>query len=154
MYVASLNDLLAMAKPAPNGCLEWQGNRTWHGYGRLWTSGRHHVAHRVVWSRLRGPIPEGMIICHKCDNPPCINIEHLFLGTPADNSADMARKGRSPRTRGTKSGAAKCTEDQVAEIIRLAKSGLMLKDIAKMYGYCPSHVGRIVNGKRWPHVER
>src|SRR5262245_6642261 len=86
-------------KVMPNGCWEWQGRRSRDGYGRMTIteSRRPHTrpAHRVAWEHFNGPIPENMLVCHKCDNPPCINPAHLFLGTHRDNFRDMREKGRS-----------------------------------------------------------
>lgn len=64
------------------------------GYGRIRVDGKSWLAHRFSWVLANGPIPEGMYVCHRCDNPPCINPEHLFLGTQTDNMRDMAAKGR------------------------------------------------------------
>ena len=77
-----------------DGCIEFVGARTSAGYGNVWYDGRNWGAHRLTWFLVHGPIPEGMFVMHICDNPPCINIDHLMLGTPGDNSRDMARKGR------------------------------------------------------------
>jgi hypothetical protein len=85
------------------GCWEWQGSRNRDGYGQLATRSREqrwHLAHRVVWEDLHGPIQAGMEVCHRCDNPPCCRPDHLFLGTHADNMADMAAKARTARAIG------------------------------------------------------
>jgi HNH endonuclease len=75
-------------------CLIWGGYKNPKGYGRRRYRGRFWMAHRVAWVEAHGEIPEGMYVLHHCDNPPCINIEHLFLGTLADNNHDRDRKGR------------------------------------------------------------
>lgn len=93
------------------GCFEWQGARMAiingrQGYGRLRVDGVERYAHRYAWESVNGPIPEGMFVCHACDNPPCINPAHLFLGTQADNNRDRIAKGRpGVGTPGWRSGA-------------------------------------------------
>lgn len=83
----------------PNACWEWTGFRIPDGYGQITIRSRQRTykAHRLAWEIAHGPIPEGLQVCHKCDNPPCCNPAHLFLGTARDNVMDRERKGRSFR---------------------------------------------------------
>lgn len=90
--------LAARLEAQPNGCLEFTGFLNSKGYGRIngeiGGTNKQWFAHRAAWMLAHGPIPDGMVVCHHCDNPPCCNVEHLFLGTPTDNIRDMIAKGR------------------------------------------------------------
>jgi hypothetical protein len=81
-------------KENEDGCLEFQGCLAPNGYGQIWAFGRVMGAHRAMWTLILGPVPDGLLVLHRCDNRKCCNVEHLFLGTAADNTADMLAKGR------------------------------------------------------------
>lgn len=129
----------------------------WAGYGSMskGRQGEGHVgAHRLSWQIHFGPIPEGMFVCHRCDNPPCCNPRHLFLGTPADNVADMISKGRAnPKPpRGERHFRTTLTEDQVREIRSLGAAGVVLSEIGRRFGISKSAAKHIVRRRRWKHV--
>lgn len=85
----------------PNGCVVWTGSRTQQGYGQISEGAgvrrRRHLAHRLSWELTNGPIPDGVFVCHKCDNPPCVNPSHLFVGSARDNNRDAWTKGRNKK---------------------------------------------------------
>ncbi len=138
----------------PDGCCwEWQG-ATWpNGYGKLRVNGLNIGAHRVAYVIQRGPIPNGLCVCHHCDNRLCCRKDHLFTGTIADNHADMCRKGRQVVIRGEDNHAAKLTEAQVAEMrCRYVEDGDLTRVLAQAYGVDPGTVTRIVHGQKWKHA--
>jgi len=131
-------------------CLMWTGCKLPKGYGQMRVNMRGVQTHRMIWECRHGPIPPGLMVRHKCDRPGCCNVEHLELGTAKDNSQDMVGRGRSPRTVGERSGKAKLTAVQVAEIRRLRLAGEPCRAIGKIFGVHSAHVSRITNGLRWP----
>ena len=139
--------LLAMSEVDAGGCLIWSGSKSTKGYGRVWWEGRLHQAHRASYTANVGAIPEGLHVLHRCDNPSCINHEHLFLGTNLDNVQDKVAKGRLPS--GESRANAKLTE---AAVLEIRKSPLGKKSLAKLYGVCPTVILEVRRGKRWPHV--
>lgn len=136
----------------PNGqCWVWQGHLDRRGYGVVQHNGRPARAHRVIYEHLVGPIPEGKILMHSCDNPPCVNPAHLTPGTDAENLRDMAARGRSAR--GSKHRAAKLTERQVVEIrARFAAGGCTQKQLAQEYGLTETPISQLLHGITWRHV--
>lgn len=113
-------------KPAgPDECWEWTGARDGSGYGNAWYRGNATGAHRVSWILAHGGIPEGMCVLHRCDNPPCVNPAHLFLGTHRDNARDREAKGRrtAPRILGERNGVAKVPDDIVRDVVRRWRAG-------------------------------
>lgn len=146
-------------KTEGDGCWEWQDRLNIGGYGQCTYQGRPYVTHRVAWMIEKGEIPKGMLVCHHCDNRKCVRIDHLFLGTYKDNTADMMRKGRhskgdrsSPksRARGERHPHAKLTEEQVREI---RKSNLPQKELCGIYGLHQTAISDIRLRKSWRHVE-
>jgi len=141
-----------------NGCMPWMGSRLKRGYGKYHgprVPGQNRypklLAHRVMWEIENGPIPEGMLVCHKCDVPACCNPQHLFLGTQQDNMADMASKGRSMH--GEKSPHHKLTEADVLEIRSLCAVNNQTKsELARRFKVSVRQIDRIVTRQHWKHV--
>jgi DNA-binding CsgD family transcriptional regulator len=151
-----------------DGCWEWAGARGRYGHGVLMVGSkregdkRMEGAHRIAWEIANGEIPMGLHVCHHCDNPPCVRYDHLFIGTPADNLADMRAKGRQARgathglrlhpeasAKGSANGMAKLSWDSVREIRLLAKSGASSKEIAKRFGVWRETINAIRRGALW-----
>jgi len=133
-----------------DGCWEWTGTISSNGgYGWIKSGGIMVKAHRFAYRLLVGPIPAGMFVCHHCDNPSCVRPDHLFLGTPADNSHDRDAKGRG--VRGERQHSARLTADQVREIRELSPS-IPGTDLAKRYGVAKSSISAVRNGRTWKWV--
>lgn len=124
-------------------CIEWPGRRNESGYGHCRRNGET-IASRAVWVELKGPIPNGLSVCHRCDNPPCVNPAHLFLGTVLENALDMAAKGRHPKPRGERSPKAKVTDAEVCAIRQAVAGGETRASVARRYGLNQKYVSRIV----------
>jgi HNH endonuclease len=127
-------------------CIEWTGTRFQSGYGRV--GGRR--AHRVAYERAHGPVPDGMLVLHTCDNPPCVNPDHLYAGTHADNMRD--RMVRSRGACGERVNTAKLRAEQVYEIRARAGAGEPHTLLASDYGVSGAMVGFIVRREAWKHL--
>jgi hypothetical protein len=129
-------------------CIVLRNKPEKNGYVKIMVDGNRYLAHRYYWSLKNGEIPERYYICHKCDNPACINTDHLFLGTPLDNHNDMKRKGRG--IPGELNGRAKLTQYQVDEIRHRAKVyGEDQRLLAVEFGIAYCTLNKIVNNKHY-----
>jgi hypothetical protein len=142
----------------PDDCWEWTGTKTRKGYGQIRVAGHNMQAHRVSYELNVGPITAGLFACHRCDNPPCVNPGHLFLGTAADNSSDMVARGRTRAggyfAKGSARSNAKLTEHDVITILERLARGDSHSTLGRRFGIAPSLISGIATGKRWRHVPR
>lgn len=145
-----------VVRPATSDCWLWNGaNDGGSGYGSFMLDGLGQKAHRIAWELTRGPIPDGLRVLHRCDNPPCVRPNHLYVGTMSDNMKEMWNKGRHStpgRRKGEASHLSKLTAEQVIRIRALARQGLTQQAIATQFGVTQTNVGQIVSRKIWAHI--
>lgn len=156
-----------VAVSAPSECWLWRGRRDGTYPSVCWNGkyGKYMIAHRLAWELARGPIPSGLCVLHRCDTPRCVNPNHLFLGTVAENNLDKLFKGRCaygdrngarthPEThpRGERHGRAKLSAGQVAEIRARVAAGETKAAMARCFGVGFSTVGSIVAGRTWVNL--
>jgi HNH endonuclease len=148
----SLKDhLLVKRQTDPvTGCQNWTGCKTNRGYGQIWTDNKNQSVHRVAYKLWVGPIPAGLHVLHKCDNPACFNPDHLFTGSRQDNMTDMVNKRR--QSIGLSRPLAKLTEETAREIISLLNSNRTSRDVARQFGVSHTTILDIWNGKIWRHL--
>lgn len=142
----------AGCKVMPSGCIEWQGWKNQFGYGCFYVDGRDELVHRWAFRIKNGPISPGINICHACDNPACVNVDHLFSGTQKENLQDASRKGRVNKlikVRGEKHHHATATWDSVREVRRRFALGERQIDIARDVGMTTYHVWQIIHQVTW-----
>ena len=138
--------------PEPNsGCLLWMTTIDPYGYGQMRINSPRTMAksHRLAWIAARGPIPAGLHVCHKCDVPGCVNPDHLFIGTPSDNTCDSFRKGRSVRDRGEEQHLARLTTETVPRLVQRWRLGERTIDLAQEFGVGETTLHNIWSGNSW-----
>lgn len=159
-------------KRSPDECWPWRAATTDRGYGACRLGSRPDgsrgtfYAHRIAWTFANGPIPDGLFVCHHCDNPACCNPAHLFVGTNTDNLRDAAQKGRTARgersgththpesvLRGERNGNATLTAQKVRDIRRRYAAGNVgQRALAKAFGVSRSLIGHVVHRRAWAHI--
>jgi hypothetical protein len=147
----------------PNGCIEFSGYRLPTGHGRFGAQGRVWQAHRIAYRRAFGEFDPELHICHRCDNPPCVNPAHLFTGTNADNMADCKSKGR--QSQGEQLRIVRLRQDQcnrklTPEIVAAIRSEYVARDpqrgmkaLARRFGTSRQNVRLVLRGETWGHVD-
>jgi hypothetical protein len=157
-YPSASERLAAKSVERPGGCIEYTGRCNENGYGTIGENGKTWLAHRLAWTLAKGPVPDDLGVLHSCDNPPCINVNHLFLGTHADNMQDMVKKGRGvqPGLSGEANPNSKLSAADV-QAIRAELADAKRKDgtggrLAKLYGVSESVISGIKSGKRYAAV--
>lgn len=137
----------------PEGCILWIGPKTPKGYGVISRNDATVRPHRFMYEVAYGPIPKGLHVCHKCDNPSCIRPDHLFLGTNQDNVNDSKAKNRRNRPIGQRNPRARLTEEIVRECRRRHKAGgVTLDQLAEEFNVYPSTMWFAVSGTTWSHI--
>lgn len=131
----------------PNSCWPWIKGRDHYGYGQISSKKIKIKTHRLSWIINNGPIPEGLYVCHSCDNPPCVNPKHLWLGTHKDNMGDLVTKGLTKK--GVKHWNHKLTESDIRDICKHIEAGESQRYISKIFGVANQSISKIVTGKRW-----
>ncbi len=134
-------------------CWEWSAGLLSKRYGGFYINGKTCRSHRIAWELHFGDIPDNLCVCHECDNPKCVNPNHLFLGTHTDNMQDMIRKGRGAK--GVyRINNPKLSPDQIIEIrIKYAAGKCSQENLGRRYNISETQIGRIVRGEQWPHVQ-
>lgn len=146
-------------------CWKWIGTIDAAGYAIFHVNRQGRKAARISFALFHGSFDKDLIVCHRCDNRECVNPDHLFLGTPADNSADMVLKGRSAKgnkspsrlypekiKRGVNHHNSKLSENDVMEILALSQGGIAKRELSRRYGVSRTSVKGILNGTLWNHI--
>lgn len=154
--LADFFSFIPLDDPDENVCTPWKGKKFPNGYGHFRNQlGISRYAHRAIWEIAHGKIPEGQYVCHKCDNPSCVRLSHLYLGTPIDNMRDMFSKGRAISNNKWK----KCrtlkplpTKEEILAIRKLSSEGISNKTLAEIFKISHDSVYCIVTKRRYADV--
>lgn len=134
----------------PDSCWLWLKASSPFGYGVIYDGTRNRMAHRMAWEIAHGPIPTGLLVCHVCDTPACINPSHLFVGTQGDNINDMFRKGRG--VVGERNFNTKLTGDEVRQIRSRYAAGESQRSLGRAFRVANTTIKAVVDGKTWKHL--
>lgn len=147
----SIQDRIDYYTTKTDSCWIWNGYKNPKGYGLVGRNGKQRLVHRVVFELTHGEIGDGLCVCHKCDNPSCVNPEHLFTGTIIENTMDMVKKNR--QAKGENAGGTKLTSNEVMEIRRHIKDGkLSIAEIANLFNVGRNCIYAINDGTTWGHL--
>jgi hypothetical protein len=137
------------SRPHESGCILWGNTIDTSGYGVIRVRGRTELAHRFAWKIANGPIPDGMCVCHTCDVRACVNVDHLWIGTIADNNMDAIQKGRNVILMGELNGMAKLTAEKV---IAIRADTRKQRIIAAEYGVSQKIISCVKTRRGWGHI--
>jgi hypothetical protein len=143
------------------GCMEWQGEKHPYGYGRFYVIHKNKnrkqlrvLSYRFMWELFNGPIPKELELCHYCDNPPCCNIDHLFLGTHKENMKDAGIKGKMGGPRGEANKFHVLQNKDVVKIKQLGVEGkLYHREIGEIFNVSQVTISKIIRGVSWNHIQ-
>lgn len=154
LYLLTMNDRFweKVAVMGEDDCWNWTASTDGGGYGIFMVSPNPRImekAHRLSWMMINGSIPDGLYVLHACDNPACVNPNHLFLGTHLDNMKDKVSKGRQTRLPGEQNGRNILSEIDVRNIVRLHEQGMSYRKLSKKFGIGNTQIGRIIRKETW-----
>jgi hypothetical protein len=155
----TMQRFLRKTRVMPNGCVEWQSREIGTKYGHMSINGVRYLSHRLSYAWANSKEPHSLFVCHSCDNPKCVNPDHLWLGNVHDNNIDAINKNRSKifkghrMNTGIRNGRARLTQDDVKAIREALARGERQQVIADRYGVHDSHITNINKGRAWKHEQ-
>ncbi len=149
----TLEDVWKYINKKYEDCWIWKGSISSDGYGRIVINHKIYRTHRLIYEMTIGKIPDGLLVCHSCDNPLCCNPEHLFLGTYKENTQDMISKGRKYLMNGELNNFSKLTEKEVIMIREIYSNGKYFqRELGEMFGVSKSAIYNIIHKITWKHI--